>query len=85
MYTRGSCSTRPAPISPLCYDVFFNTMVNGEGKAVLEFKWVSRHEHLQESGGIAPRVNFGATWRWVVSFTPRERYLKGTGKTRTQF
>jgi hypothetical protein len=29
------------------------------------------------SGGIAPRIDFGTSWRWVVGFTPRPLYLQG--------
>jgi len=28
------------------------------------------------SGRIAPRINLGTGWRWVVSFTPRPLYLR---------
>jgi len=31
----------------------------------------------RRSGGIAPRIDFRTTWRWVVSFTIRPLYPQG--------
>jgi len=36
--------------------------------------WVARHEDVWVSGDIAPRINLGARWRWVVSYTPPGRF-----------
>jgi hypothetical protein len=40
----------------------------------------SKHHAMKTywgSGCVAPRINFGARWRWVVSFTFRTLYLRG--------
>jgi hypothetical protein len=38
-----------------------------------------RHEDIRGSECTDPRIlNFGTVWRWVVSFTPRSLYTRGT-------
>jgi hypothetical protein len=43
-------------------------------KTYLVLKKASRHDDVWESGGIAPRINFDARLRLVVSFTPQPLY-----------
>jgi hypothetical protein len=40
------------------------------------FNWAPRHGGLLASGGIAPRIDLGTGWRWVVSSTPRPLYRR---------
>jgi hypothetical protein len=41
----------------------------------LNFSINRRHEGVWENGCIDPRfLEFGTSWRWVVSFTPRSLY-----------
>jgi hypothetical protein len=40
--------------------------------------WSLRHEDVWESRCIDPHfLDFGVSWRWVVSYTPRSLYLRG--------
>jgi len=46
----------------------------GNHKVVPVLNKAPRHEDVLGSCGMAPRIKFGARWRWVVSFTPRPLY-----------
>jgi hypothetical protein len=62
-------------LSPLSLSL--RVKVKGKGKVVSVFNKAPRREGVCGSGGIAPRINFGARWRWVVSFTPRPLHSRG--------
>jgi hypothetical protein len=49
--------------------------VKGKVKVVpVLFNWAPHHEGELGSASIAPHIlDLGTRWRWVVSFTPRER------------
>jgi hypothetical protein len=55
----------------------FNWKTKCKGKVAPVLYWISLHEDVLGNGGIAPRINLGTRWRWVVSLTPLPLYPRG--------
>jgi hypothetical protein len=76
---KSSCKPITTPqkkIDPLCSWAKCSYPKKQEviGKFVRVINEAPRREDVLGCGGIAPRINLGTRWRWVLNFTPRPLY-----------